>query len=143
MNTKGTKDTTEKKMFYLCVLCVLCVLGITACRRQTPQIAAAREDAYRANNLGVALLEQFKYPEAAAAFRQAFGVDASLAIAHLNLSLALLYAQDLAGAAREANDGARQLPSTPQPLYVLGLIARAENRNDDALRFFERVRQID
>jgi Flp pilus assembly protein TadD len=26
---------------------------------------------------------------------------------------------------------------------VLGLIARAENRNDDALRFFERVRQID
>ena len=127
----------------LCVLCVLCVFGITACRRQTPQINAAREDAYRANNHGVALLEQFKYPEAAAAFRQALGLDASLAIAHVNSSLALLYEQDLAGAAREANDGARLLPSAPQPPYVLGLIARAENRNEDALRFFERVRQID
>src|ERR1700704_2904294 len=102
---------------FLCVLCVLCVLGITACRRQTPQIATAREDAYRANNHGVALLEQFKYPEAATAFRQALGLDASLAIAHVNLSLALLYEQDLAGAAHEANDAVRLLPSAPQPPY--------------------------
>jgi Tfp pilus assembly protein PilF len=127
----------------LCVLCVLCVLLVAACRRQTPPAGAAREDAYRANNLGVALLEQFRYPEAAAAFRQALGVDPPLAIAHANLSLALLYSQDLEGAAREANEAARLLPPAPQPSYVLGLIARAENRNEDARRFFERVRQID
>jgi len=91
----------------------------------------------------VALLEQFKYPEAAAAFRQALDLDNSLATARVNLSLALLYAQDFAGAAREADQGARLLPAAPQPPYVLGLIARAENRNEDALRFFERVRQFD
>jgi hypothetical protein len=33
--------------------------------------AIAREDAYRANNIGVALLEQFKHKEAADAFRRA------------------------------------------------------------------------
>ena len=119
---------------------VFLVAPRAAGRRRRPH---PREDAYRANNLGVALLEQFRYPDAAAAFRQALGLDASLAIAHLNLSLALLYAQDLEGAAREANEAARLLPSAPQPPYVLGLIARAENRNEDAVRFFERVRQID
>ena len=44
---------------------------------------------------------------------------------------------------REAAEAARLLPDAPQPPYVLGLIARAENRTDDALREFERVRRID
>jgi Flp pilus assembly protein TadD len=101
------------------------------------------ENAYRANNLGVALLEQFKYQEASAAFRQALGIEASLAIARVNLSLALLYSQDLQGAAREATEAARLLPSAPQPPYVLGLVARADNRSEDARGFFQRVRQID
>ena len=73
MDTKDTKDLKERNGFNLCVLCVvlcvLCVLSFVACGKPTPPAAAAREDAYRANNLGVALLEQFKYPEAAAAFR--------------------------------------------------------------------------
>jgi Tfp pilus assembly protein PilF len=102
-----------------------------------------RERAYRANNLGVAHLEQFRYPEAADAFRQALQIDGSLSIARVNLSLALLYAQDLGGAAREATEAARLLPSAPQPPYILGLIARAETRSADAVREFERVRQMD
>ena len=64
-------------------------------------------------------------------------------MAHVNLSLALLYSLDFEGAAREATEGARLMPSAPQPPYVLGLVARAENRNEDAARFFEQVRQID
>ncbi|MGC4084368.1 MAG: FG-GAP-like repeat-containing protein [Vicinamibacterales bacterium] len=35
------------------------------------------------------------------------------------------------------------MPSDPQPAYVLGLIARAQNRNGDARGFFERVRTVD
>jgi cytochrome c-type biogenesis protein CcmH/NrfG len=116
--------------------------GHTACRRDSAP-SAAREQAYRANNRGVAELEQLKYPEAAGAFREALQRDSSLAIAHVNLSIALLYAQDLTGAAREATEAARRLPSEPQPPYLLGLLARAENRAADALREFERVRQID
>lgn len=106
-------------------------------------LSPTRENAYRANNLGVALLEQFKYDEAAAQFRRALGLDPSLAIAHINLSVALLEAQDLPGAAREAAEGARLLPSAPQAPYILGLVARAENRDRDAVRFFQRVLEID
>ena len=38
----------------------------------------AREEAYRANNIGVALLEQFKHKEAADAFRRAWDVNERL-----------------------------------------------------------------
>ena len=50
------------------------VLVLGAPRRSpAPRQAAQdrREDAYRANNIGVALLEQFQYDEAASSFRQA------------------------------------------------------------------------
>jgi Tfp pilus assembly protein PilF len=104
---------------------------------------ADRERAYRVNNRGVALLEQFKYPEAQAAFREALQIDGSMAMARVNLSLALFYARDLQGAAREAAEAARLLPTAAQPPYILGLIAYAENRAADARREFERVRQMD
>ena len=108
-----------------------------------PASAEARERAYSANNVGVALLEQLHYNEAATAFQEALKSDASLAIARLNLSLAFLYEQDFAGAEREATEAARLLPSAPQPPYVLGLIARAQSRNDVARGHFEHVRQLD
>ena len=120
---------------------VLIFIG-PGCRQASPP-ADVRERAYRANNQGVALLERFQYAEAADAFRQALQIDDGVAIARFNLSLALLYAQDLAGATREATEADRAMPSAPQPPYVLGLVARAENRPADAIREFERVRRID
>src|SRR5436190_23752684 len=126
-----------------CWLAVLsAVVVLSGCRGgSAPE--SAREDAYRANNRGVAVLERFEYPQAAAAFRDALQLEKGLGIAHLNLSLALLYGEELAAADREAGEAARLLPEAPQPPYVRGLIARAENRTDDALREFERVRRID
>ncbi|HEV2837025.1 MAG TPA: hypothetical protein VGW58_17035 [Pyrinomonadaceae bacterium] len=48
------------------------LVNSTAAHLQNAQSkATAREDAYRANNIGVALLEQFKHKEAADAFRRA------------------------------------------------------------------------
>ena len=67
-----------------------------------------RERAYRANNRGIALLERFEYPEAAAAFREALAIDGGLAIARLNLSLALLYASG-PGAAPSARRAKRRV----------------------------------
>src|SRR5450759_1050322 len=105
MHTKGI-------LTGVALVSLVCVVMVShpACGRRSGR-GEARERAYRANNSGVAQLEQFKYVEAAGAFREALQRDSSLAIAHVNLSLALLYAQDLAGAAREANDAARLLPS--------------------------------
>jgi len=133
--------------------CVRSCLGValsavTACgspsaSRPTGPTRDTRERAYRANNAGVALLEQLKYPEAAEAFTKAIGIDSSLGIAHLNLSLALLYDQKLDEAAKEASAAASRMPNAPQPPYVLGLIARAQNRNGDARGYFDKVRTID
>ncbi len=114
----------------------------SGCRGE-PAASERRERAYRANNRGIAFLERFDYPQAAAAFREALQIDEGLGIARVNLSLALLYSQDLASADREAAEAARLLPNAPQPPYVRGLIARADNRQDAALRAFEQVRSID
>jgi tetratricopeptide (TPR) repeat protein len=105
--------------------------------------AAAREEAYRANNLGVALLEQFKYAEGAVQFRRALQLDSTLTIARINLAIALYNVPDLEASLREAKAAAALLPDAPQPYYILGLIARAQNRVPDAIAAFERVLQID
>jgi tetratricopeptide (TPR) repeat protein len=110
---------------------------------QTPSVNPTREEAYRANNLGVALLEQFKFDEAAAAFGEALRREPDLGIAQVNLSIALLQNSDFTDARRAAESADRLMPGAPQPPYLQGLIAREENRDDDAIRFFERVRQID
>ena len=91
-----------------------------------------REAAYRANNVGVARLEQFDYDGAAQSFRQALKLHPSLAIARLNLAIALFYGGNPAEAAAEAQAAAERLPDAPHAHYVIGLIARAEDKADAA-----------
>jgi tetratricopeptide (TPR) repeat protein len=104
---------------------------------------AAREEAYRANNIGVALLEQFKYKEGAESFRRALKLDPRLSVARVNLSIALYNVPDVAAALREAKAAADALPNSPQAHYMLGLIARGQNRTEDAVAAFQKVLQID
>lgn len=127
----------------MCVALVAAACGSPPPPKKAVPTRETRERAYRANNVGVALLEQLKYPEAAVAFRGALSIDPTLAIGRLNLSLALMYEQQLDAAVKEATDAARLMPSAPQPAYVLGLIARAQSRNEDARGYFEKVRQLD
>ena len=63
--------------------------------------AIDREGACRANNRGVALLEQFKPEQAAPAFRAALASDPGLGLARVNLALALLLSDDLPGAEKD------------------------------------------
>jgi len=114
-------------------------------QRQTPSVPAlaSREDAYRANNIGVALLEQFKHKEAAEAFRNALKIDPKLNLAHINLSIALFNLPDLPAAQREAQAAAALVPDAPQPYYILGLIAKLQSKADDALIAFQRVLKLD
>src|SRR3712207_8795766 len=67
--------------------------------------ARAREEAYRANNLGVALLEQFKPKEAAEQFRRALKLDPGVALARINLAVALFNVPDVDAAREEAEIG--------------------------------------
>jgi tetratricopeptide (TPR) repeat protein len=110
----------------------------------SPQPAArSREEAYRANNLGVALLEQFKHKEGAEQFRRALAIDPRLTLARINLAIALFNVPDLAAAEKEATAAAALAPGAPQPAYVLGLIARQQGRLDEAVGHFQRVLKTD
>ena len=129
---------------------VASILFAIALQGQTPQVAptaqkalAGREEAYRANNLGVALLEQYKYKEGADSFTRALQLDPKLAIARINLGIALFNVPDVAGAQREAEKALALSPNAPQPYYILGLIAKAQNRTDEAIAAFARVLKID
>ena len=140
-----------------CGAWVLAGAGAAGCAADGPDPLALREAAYRANNRGIARLEQFDYAPAAAAFREALAVEMpgaggaaddapprdALPIARLNLALALFYDQDLEGAGREAEAAAESLPGALEPPYLLGLIARAENRPADARAWFEQVLEQD
>src|SRR5262245_50695357 len=110
-----------------------------------PQNPAAdnRENACRANNIGVALLEQFKHKESSEQFKRALQLDPRLAIARVNLAIAFLYLPDLPASLQEARTAATLLPASPQPPYILGLIAKAQNRPEDATAFFQQVLKID
>ena len=103
----------------------------------------AGEEAYRANNRGVALLEQFDYTSAAEAFRDALAIDDALGIARANLGLALFLDQDLEGAEMAAREAVTALPGQLEPQYLLGLVARANNQTDEAVAAFSTVLAAD
>lgn len=105
--------------------------------------SSAREQAYRANNVGVALLEQFDYQGAAQAFRSALQIDPAVSIARLNLAIARYYGGDMDGAAGDAQAAVTRSPESPHAHYVLGLVAKVQNRLDEAAAAFTRVLQLD
>jgi tetratricopeptide (TPR) repeat protein len=127
----------------------LAALGVIAVVSGSPstvvniQSRDNREAAYRANNKGVAFLEQFTHQPAVAAFREALALDASLRLARINLPIALFYAGQLDAARSEALAARDKYPDAPQPFYLLGLMARSENRVDEAAAAFRRVLALD
>src|SRR5712671_2602350 len=82
--------------------------------------------ASRANNIGVALLEQYKAKDAVDSFARALQIKPDLMIARINLSIALYYLPDAGGAKREAEKVLSQDPNRLQAHYILGLIARSQ-----------------
>jgi tetratricopeptide (TPR) repeat protein len=104
---------------------------------------ATREAAYRANNLGVALLEQFKHREGAEQFARALKLDPQLELAHINLAIALYNVPDTEAAAQQAAIALALAPDAPQPRYLLALIARSRNQTDEAIANFQSVLKFD
>jgi tetratricopeptide (TPR) repeat protein len=120
-------------------------LAATLAAFQSPQREAASrtEEAYRANNAGVAALERFDYSTAAAQFRLALSTDPGIHFARLNLAIALHYAGDADAARKEALAAAGQLPREPRAWFVAGLASRAAGDGAAAISALERVLQID
>ena len=142
--------TVKMRLFHFLLLLTLSILagatwlGSTGIYSSHAQSAfEKREAAYRANNIGVALLEQYKTKDAVDSFTRALETKPDLLIARINLAIALYYLPDAAAARREAEKALKQEASAPQPHYILGLIARAQNRFDEAVAEFQAVLKTD
>lgn len=103
----------------------------------------ASEAAYRANNLGVARMEQYDFAGAEASFRRSLALAPALPIPRLNLGLALFYAGRHEQARAELERARRALPNDAHADYVLGLIARAADRTEEARSAFARAGTLD
>src|SRR5437868_14472271 len=140
-------------LFALLFSCAIAGAELIKSSTATPSIEAGAlsaqsafeksEAAYRANNIGVALLEQYKANEAVGSFTRALEIKPDLLMARINLSIALYYLPDADSSKREAEKSLIQDPNKPHPHYLLGLIARAQNRFEEAIAQFERVLKID
>jgi len=98
-----------------------------------------REAAWRENNVGVAELEQFRFADAAEAFKRALARDPSLTAAKINLAIAYLYVPDIPAAKAAAAAALQAAPDAAQPNYLLALIARTEGRAEEAIPYLEKV----
>jgi tetratricopeptide (TPR) repeat protein len=130
----------------LCALLLPLLLGFPPQRSQADAPgppSAGREAAWRENNLGVALLEQYRFADAAAAFRRALEADRSLRAAQVNLAIAYFYAPDLEAAKQAALEAYEADPPAPQPHYLLALIARSEGQAEQALPHLKQVLDAD
>ncbi len=125
------------------LLTALVTLGVVLAAQPAPTARDVRERAWQANNLGVAYLEQFNHAKAAAQFEAALAVDGTFTPARVNLAIARFYEPDLAAAMKAATAASASPAAPPHADFVLGLIARNENREDDALAAFRRVLEAD
>ena len=109
-------------------------VGLPLSRAAAPSAAGtpARESAWRENNLGVALLEQFRFADAVQAFQRALAADPTLAAAQVNLAIAYFYVPDIPNAQQAAQKALAAQPAAPHPNYLLALIARSEGRAEEA-----------
>ena len=134
-----------KKYFLFFSLALIACAAVWQVRQakaaQTNSDAARnqREALYRDNNLGVALMEQFKHEEAAKAFRKALAADAKFALARINLALALFFQNDSPAALKEAQEAVKLAPNNLTAQYALGLVLRSEKQYDEAIAAFKVV----
>ncbi len=108
----------------------------TATQVETQQ---KREQLYRLNNLGVALMEQFKHEEAAQRFKQALASDANFALARINLALAYFFLNDTPAAVEEARAAVKLAPDSLYANYILGASLRNEKLYEEAIAQFNKV----
>src|SRR4029077_5663813 len=122
----------------LCCAVLFCIGWFNEASRKP----SARQQLMRANNLGVAYLNQQKLDQALKQFEQAVAADKNNAAAQLNLGIALL---NLARApqAEEALQRAEQLdPKNAAVWYNLGLLHRNNGQAEQAAADFRKAAEL-
>jgi Flp pilus assembly protein TadD len=107
-----------------------------ASTRSRPSAQAEFRDAAHLNNLGVAYMNQQRFPEALKAFRQAAALDPRVRPAKVNEGIALANLQKYAAAEAVLNAVVRKDPANVRAWYVLGLVYKSEGNPERALDSF-------
>lgn len=102
-----------------------------------------REELYRLNNLGVALMEQYKHEDAVKQFKQAIERDPNFAIGHINLALAYSFLNDSRLSIAEAQAALKLAPTSLQAQYILGEVYKKDRVYDEAAAAFNKVLAVD
>lgn len=95
------------------------------------------------NNRGVALLDQYKFKEAAYEFEQILLYSRSIAPVHVNLGIAYFYDQKYDEALAALREALELSPSEIRAHYILGLIYRNQDKVEEGIAAFEAVRRQD
>jgi tetratricopeptide (TPR) repeat protein len=130
------------RRFVVAPLLCFIVLLLTAFFFQAAQKPFSKQQLMRANNLGVAYMNQQKLDQALKQFQQAVTLDPNNATAQLNLGIAELnlshVAQSEAGLKRAAQLDAKN----PAVWYNLGLLHRNNGQADEALTEFNKAAEL-
>jgi Tfp pilus assembly protein PilF len=102
-----------------------------------------REALYRLNNIGVALMEQFKHEDAIREFKKILATDPGFVTARINLALAYYFLNDSRNAVSEAREALKISPSSPHANYVLGATLKKEREYQEALKAFSKILETD
>lgn len=116
---------------------------LAAASAQDAAALQKREELYRLNNLGVALMEQYKHEDAVRQFKQAVERDANFAIGRINLAMAHYFLNDSRLAITEAQAALKLLPNSLQAQYVLGAAYKKDRQYDEAIAAFTKVLAVD
>jgi tetratricopeptide (TPR) repeat protein len=123
-------------VLFVALFCVFC--GESSFPAQVDSLQK-REQLYRLNNLGVALMEQFKHEEAAKQFKEALAGDQNFALARINLALAFFFLNDTRSAVEEARAAVKLAPDSLHAHYILAASLRNEKLYDEAIAEFKKV----
>ena len=99
-------------------------------------------EAFRFNTLGVAYMNQQKFPEAQKYFERALAANPKFAVARLNLGISLLSQQKLEPAREALDRAAQELPNDPYAWYNLGLVHKDLGETEKGIAAFQHVADL-
>ena len=106
------------------------------------KIAEPSPAALRANNLGVAYMNQQRFQEAQRQFEQALAASPKFHVAALNLGIALHSQQKLAPARTALEEAVSLIPSDPYAWFNLGLVLKDQGDAEKSLAAFRHVAEL-
>jgi tetratricopeptide (TPR) repeat protein len=105
--------------------------------------ALQADEATRHESRGVALLEQFRFAEAAAEFEEVVRLAPDSGPGYLNLGIAYFNERDFERSRAALERALVLIPESPYVHYNLGLIDKLQGETESAVAAFEKVRALD